>query len=83
MAARIDNGRVQLPHANWTGLDPQISERRVRVGAPLNAADGLSLTGNSAALTSAGLPGFAQTQAATDGERGVHVRLLRFRYLAP
>ena len=50
VAARIDNGRVQLltrTGLDWTGID-----------------------GELCGIDEAGLPSFAQTQAATDGERG-------------
>jgi len=67
MAARIDSGRVQLP--TRTGLEEatntQASSRRSptwKRTLPIWRVCGVD---------DAGLPSFANTQAATDGERGV------------
>jgi DNA ligase D-like protein (predicted ligase) len=79
MAARIDNGRVQLltrSGLDWTHKYPTA----VSALANLNVQTGY-LDGELCGVNAAGLPGFAQTQAATDGERGVHVVYYAFDIL--
>jgi ATP-dependent DNA ligase len=67
MAARIDNGRVQLltrTGLDWTAKYPSaiaaLADVRVKTAY---------LDGELCGVDDAGLPSFAQTQAATDGER--------------
>jgi DNA ligase D-like protein (predicted ligase) len=69
MAARIDNGRVQLltrTGLDWTGKYPSAVAALANVKVKTAYIDG-ELCG----VDEAGLPSFAQTQAATDGERAV------------
>jgi DNA ligase D-like protein (predicted ligase) len=71
MAARIDNGHAQLltrTGLDWTGKYPGI----IAALANLNVKTAY-LDGELCGVDGAGLPSFAQTQAATDGERGVHL----------
>jgi ATP-dependent DNA ligase len=79
MAARIDNGRVQLltrTGLDWTGKYPSAIEALANVNAKTAYIDG-ELCG----VDAAGLPSFAQTQAASDGERGVHLIYYAFDLL--
>jgi ATP-dependent DNA ligase len=79
MAARIDNGRVQLltrTGLNWTAKYPTA----VAALASLNVKTAY-LDGELCGVDDAGLPSFAQTQAATDGERGVHLVYYAFDLL--
>ena len=69
MAARIDHGRVQLltrTGLDWTDKYPSA----IAALANLNAKTAY-IDGELCGVDDAGLPSFAQTQAATDGERGV------------
>jgi DNA ligase D-like protein (predicted ligase) len=69
MAARIDNGRVQLltrTGLDWTAKYPSA----IAALECLNIKTGY-LDGELCGVDEAGLPSFANTQAATDGERGV------------
>jgi DNA ligase D-like protein (predicted ligase) len=69
MAARIDNGRVQLltrTGLDWTGKYSSAIAALANVRVKTAYIDG-ELCG----VDDAGLPSFAKTQAATDGERGV------------
>jgi ATP-dependent DNA ligase len=68
MAARIDNGRVQL--LTRTGLD--WSDKYPSAVAALASVNVKTtyLEGELCGVGEAGLPSFALTQAATDGERG-------------
>jgi DNA ligase D-like protein (predicted ligase) len=69
MAARIDNGRVQLltrTGLDWTAKYPSAAAAL----ASLNIKTGY-LDGELSGVDEAGLPSFANIQAATDGERGV------------
>jgi bifunctional non-homologous end joining protein LigD len=69
MAARIDNRRVHLltrTGLDWTDKYPSAIAALANVKAKTAYIDG-DLCG----LDEAGLPSFAQTQAAADGERGV------------
>src|SRR3984957_257119 len=71
MAARIDNGRVQLltrTGLDWTNKYPSV----IAALANLNVKTAY-IDGELCGVDDAGLPSFAQTQAATDGERGVHL----------
>ena len=79
MAARIDNGRVQLltwAGLDWTGKYPSASAAIANLNVKTAYVDG-ELCG----VDDAGLPSFAQTQAATDGERGVHLVYYAFDLL--
>src|ERR1700723_2527309 len=67
MAARIDNGRVQLltrTGLDWTDKYPSAIATLANVKVKTAYIDG-ELCG----VDEASLPSFAQTQAATDGER--------------
>ena len=69
MAARIDNGRVQLltrTGLDWTDKYPSA----IAALANLNVKTAY-LDGELCGVDEAGLPSFAHTQAATDGERSV------------
>ena len=79
MAARIDNGRVQLltrTGLDWTAKYPSAIAGLANVNVKTAYIDG-ELCG----VDDAGLPSFAQTQAATDGERGVHLIYYAFDLL--
>ena len=76
MAARIDNGRVQLltrTGLDWTDKYPSaiaaLADVRVKTAY---------LDGELCGVDDAGLPSFANTQAATDGER--EVRLIYYAF---
>ena len=79
MAARTNNGRVQLltrTGLDWTAKYPSAVEALSNLSAKSAYLDG-ELCG----VDAAGLPSFAQTQAATDGERGVHLIFYAFDLL--
>ena len=79
MAARIDNGRVQLltrTGLDWTAKYPSAIAALANVKAKTAYIDG-ELCG----VDDAGLPSFAQTQAATDGERGARLVYYAFDLL--
>jgi DNA ligase D-like protein (predicted ligase) len=79
MAARIDNGGVLLltrTGLDWTNKYPAAVAALANVKAKTAYIDG-ELCG----VDAAGLPSFAQTQAATDGERGVHLVYYAFDLL--
>jgi ATP-dependent DNA ligase len=79
MAARIDNGRVQLltrTGLDWTAKYPSA----IAALANLNVKTAY-LDGELCGVDDAGLPSFAQTQAATDGERGVRLVYYAFDLL--
>src|ERR1700689_1878866 len=79
MAARIDNGRVQLltrTGLDWTNKYPSVIAALANMRVKSAYIDG-ELCG----VDEAGLPNFAQTQAATDGERGVHLVYYAFDLL--
>jgi DNA ligase D-like protein (predicted ligase) len=79
MAARIDNGRVQLltrTGLDWTGRYPSAVAALEKVNVKAAYIDG-ELCG----VDEAGLPSFARTQATTDGERGVHTIYYAFDLL--
>jgi DNA ligase D-like protein (predicted ligase) len=79
MGARIDNGRVQL--LTRTGLD--WTDRYPGAIAALESINVKSayLDGELCGVDDGGLPSFARTQAATDGERGVHLVYYAFDLL--
>jgi bifunctional non-homologous end joining protein LigD len=73
MAARIDNGLVQLltrTGLEWTAKYPSVAAAL----ANLNVKSA-NLDGELCGVDDAGLPSFALTQAAADGE---HVRLVYY-----
>jgi DNA ligase D-like protein (predicted ligase) len=79
MAARIDSGRVQLltrTGLDWTAKYPSAVEAFANVNVKTAYLDG-ELCG----VDEAGLPSFARTQAATDGERNVHLVYYAFDLL--
>jgi ATP-dependent DNA ligase len=79
MAARIDNGRVQLlarTGLDWTGKYPSAIEALANLNIKTAYLDG-ELCG----VDEAGLTSFAHTQAATDGERGVRLVYYAFDLL--
>jgi DNA ligase D-like protein (predicted ligase) len=79
MAARIVDGRVQLltrTGLDWTAKYPSAVEALSNLSAKSAYLDG-ELCG----VDDAGLPSFAQTQVATDGERGVHLVYYAFDLL--
>jgi DNA ligase D-like protein (predicted ligase) len=79
MAARIDNGRVQLltrTGLDWTAKYPSAVAALANVNVKTAYIDG-ELCG----VDDAGLPSFAHTQAASDGERGVHLVYYAFDLL--
>src|ERR1700722_11084239 len=81
MAARLDNGRVQLltrTGLDWTAKYPSAIAALANVNVKTAYLDG-ELCG----VDEAGLPSFAHTQAATDGERGVHLVYYAFDLLHP
>jgi ATP-dependent DNA ligase len=76
MAARIDNDRAQLltrAGLDWTHKYPSVIAALANVKAKATYIDG-ELCG----VDDAGLPSFAHTQAATDGER--EVRLVYYAF---
>jgi ATP-dependent DNA ligase len=79
MAARIDNGRVQL--LTRTGLD--WTDKYPSASAALGNLDVKTayIDGELCGVDDAGLPSFAHTQAATDGEREVRVVYYAFDLL--
>ena len=79
MAARIDNGRVQLLSRtgfDWTDKYPSA----IAALANLNVKTAY-LDGELCGVDEAGLPTFAHTQAATDGERNVQLVYYAFDLL--
>ena len=79
MAARIDNGRVQLltrTGLDWTDKYPSA----VAALANLNVKTAY-IDGELCGVDEAGLPTFAHTQAATDGERNVQLVYYAFDLL--
>jgi ATP-dependent DNA ligase len=79
MAARIDDGRAQLltrTGLDWTDKYPAAIAALANVNVKTAYIDG-ELCG----VDEAGLPSFAQTQAATDRERGVHLVYYAFDLL--
>ena len=79
MAARIDNGRAQL--LTRTGLDwTEKCPSAIVALANLNVKTAY-LDGELCGVDEAGLPTFAHTQAATDGERNVQLVYYAFDLL--
>jgi DNA ligase D-like protein (predicted ligase) len=79
MAARIDNGRAQLltrTGLDWTAKYPGAAAALANLNVKTAYLDG-ELCG----VDDAGLPSFAHTQAASDGERGVHLVYYAFDLL--
>src|SRR5271169_6219498 len=79
MAARIDNGRAQLltrTGLDWTDKYPSA----IAALANLNVKTAY-LDGELCGVDDAGLPSFANTQAATDGERGARLVYYAFDLL--
>ena len=79
MAARIDNRRVQLltrTGLDWTNKYPS----SIAALANLNVKTAY-LDGEFCGVDEAGLPTFAHTQAATDGERNVQLVYYAFDLL--
>jgi ATP-dependent DNA ligase len=79
MAARLGDGRVQLltrTGLDWTDKYPSAIAALANVRAKKAYIDG-ELCG----VDDAGLPSFAHTQAATDGERGVQLVYYAFDLL--
>jgi ATP-dependent DNA ligase len=79
MSARIDNGRMQLltrTGFDWTDKYPSAVAALAKVNVKSAYLDS-ELCG----VDEAGLPSFARTQAATDGERGVHLVYYAFGLL--
>jgi ATP-dependent DNA ligase len=77
MAARIDNGLAQL--LTRTGLDWTYPSA-IAALANLNVKTAY-IDGELCGVDDGGLPSFAQTQAATDGERYVHLVYYAFELL--
>jgi ATP-dependent DNA ligase len=80
MAARIENGRAQLltrTGLDWTDKYPSAAAALANLNVKTAYIDG-ELCG----VDDAGLPSFAQTQAATERRARGASRLLRFRSLA-
>ena len=79
MAARVDNGRVQL--LTQTGLDwTSKYSSAIAALANLNVKTAY-LDGELCGVDKAGLPTFAHTQAATNGERDVQLVYYAFDLL--
>jgi bifunctional non-homologous end joining protein LigD len=79
MAARIDNGRVRMlarSGLDWTDKYPSA----IAALANLNLKTAY-MDGELCGVDEAGLPSFAQTQAATDGERGARLVYYAFDLL--
>jgi bifunctional non-homologous end joining protein LigD len=71
IAARIDHGRAQLltrTGLDWTAKYPSAAAALANVNVKT-----AYLEGELCGVDDAGLPSFAHTQAATDGERGMHL----------
>jgi ATP-dependent DNA ligase len=79
MAARLDNGRVRLltrTGLDWSDKYPSVTAALANLNVKTAYIDG-ELCG----VDAAGLPSLARTQAATDGERGVHLTYCAFDLL--
>jgi DNA ligase D-like protein (predicted ligase) len=79
MAARIDDGRVQL--LTRTGLDWSDKYPSAIAALADLKAKAAYIDGELCGVDDAGLPSFAQTQAATDGERGARLVYYAFDLL--
>jgi bifunctional non-homologous end joining protein LigD len=78
-AARIDSGRDAIAHPDRPGLERQYPSA-LAAPASLNVKTAY-IDDELCGVDDAGLPSFAQTQAATDGERGVHLIYYAFDLL--
>jgi DNA ligase D-like protein (predicted ligase) len=79
MAARVDNGRAQLltrTGLDWTNKYPSV----IAALSNMNVKTAF-LDGELCGVDEAGLPSFARTQTATDGERDVHLVYYAFDLL--
>ena len=79
MAARLDHGRVQLltrTGLDWSDKYPGVASALAKV-----AAETAYLDGELCGLGADGLPSFSQTQAASDGLRGVSLVYYAFDIL--
>ena len=79
MAARIERGRAQLltrTGLDWTDKYPNVVAALAKV-----AAKTVYLDGELCGVGDDGLPSFSQTQAASDGERGVRLVYYAFDLL--
>ena len=79
MAARIDSGRDAIAHPDRPGLERQYPSALAAPASP-NVKTAY-IDDELCGVDDAGLPSFAQTQAATDGERGVHLIYYAFDLL--
>jgi len=79
MAARLDHGRAQL--LTRTGLDWSDKYPSIVAALANVKAKTVYLDGELCGVDEAGLPSFANTQAATDGERGVRLVYYAFDLL--
>jgi bifunctional non-homologous end joining protein LigD len=79
MAARLDHGRAQL--LTRTGLDWSDKYQSALAALANVEAKTAYLDGELCGVDDAGLPSFARTQAATDGQRGVHLVYYAFDLL--
>jgi bifunctional non-homologous end joining protein LigD len=79
MAARIDHGRVQL--LTRTGLDWTAKYPSAIAALAMVKAKTAYIDGELCGVDEVGLPSFAQTQAATDGERGARLVYYAFDLL--
>ena len=79
MAARIDHGRAQL--LTRTGLDWSDKYSSIITALVNVEAKTANLDGELCGVDEAGLPSFAHTQAASDGERGVRLVYYAFDLL--
>ena len=79
MAARLERGRPQL--LTRTGLDWTVKYPTVVAALAKVAARTAYLDGELCGVGDDGLPSFSQTQAASDGERGVRLVYYAFDLL--
>jgi ATP-dependent DNA ligase len=79
MAARIDRGRAKL--LTRTGLDWSAKYPAMQTPLAATRAKTAYLDGELCGVGADGLPSFAETQAATDGERGARLVLYAFDLL--
>lgn len=79
MAARIDRGHAKL--LTRTGLDWSAKYQSLLTALMAVRAKTAYLDGELCGVDAAGLPSFAEIQAATDGERGAHLVFYAFDLL--
>ena len=79
MAARIERGQAKL--LTRTGLDWSAKYPAVLTALAAVRAKTAYLDGELCGVGEDGLPSFAETQAATDGARGVHLVFYAFDLL--